>query len=270
MTAGHACVLAIFKAILGARPSQWSVGAAASGGETQTSSDSDTSGGIWVKESLAVIFGGIPRAARLSGALPSLRALGEMTVRHLWDENSLRRIWDLLPRGTWQFTQYLLPLFLPLARLLYLHTCVRLYFEISQTSCLRLVSDAAVRETVFLWSSPSCTSSLSCLLSNQIQNITTCMKVRRGLAAAYITGLLSPLSSFRRLRSSIQAVITESHLRPGSECPTAFGWTCKKCFCSLVERFLFFCALCCKLVRSVCIGSIKMFFIIWTSKHELA
>lgn len=46
VTAGHACVLAIFKAILGARPSQWSVGAAASGGETQTSSDTDTSGGI--------------------------------------------------------------------------------------------------------------------------------------------------------------------------------------------------------------------------------
>lgn len=153
---------------------------------------------------------------------------------------------------------------------IYIHAWGRLYFEISQTSCLRLVSDAAVRETVFPWSSPSCTSSLSCLLSNQIQNITTCMKVRRGLAAAYITGLLSPLSSFRRLRSSIQAVITESHLRTGSECPTVSGWTCKKMFCSLVECFLFFCALCCKLVRSVCIGSIKMFFIIWTSKHELA
>lgn len=107
---------AIFKAILGARPSQWSVGAPASGGETETSSDTDTSGGIWVKESLAVIFGGIPRAVWLSGALPSLRALGEMTVRHLWDENSLRRIWDLLPRGTWQFTQYLLPLFLSLCK----------------------------------------------------------------------------------------------------------------------------------------------------------
>ena len=103
------------------------------------------------------------------------------------------------------------------------------------------------RESVFPWSSPSCTSSSSCTLSNQIQNITTCMKVRRGLASAYITGLLSPLSSFRRLRSSIQAVITESHLRPGSECPAVSGWSCKKCFCSCVERFLFFCALCCKL-----------------------
>ena len=243
------CMPAIFEAILGARPSQWSVGAPASGGETQTSWDSDTSGEIWVKESLAVIFGGIPRAARLSGALPSLRALGEMTVRHLWDENSPRRIWDLVPRGTWQFTQYLLPLFffLSLASTYMRDALFWDFPDFLSPVSVGCCCYGKERESVFPWSSPSCTSSSSCTLSNQIQNITTCMKVRRGLASAYITGLLSPLSSFRRLRSSIQAVITESHLRPGSECPAVSGWSCKKCFCSCVERFLFFCALCCKL-----------------------
>lgn len=83
----------------GEQPSQWSVGVSASWGESQTSSDTDKTGKIWVKESLAVIF------LRYSSGCTALWGFAEslscrkkedqqeeeMTVSHLWEENKLRR-----------------------------------------------------------------------------------------------------------------------------------------------------------------------------------
>lgn len=61
-----------FYSCSGAQPSQWSFGVSASGGESQASLDTDKTGNIWVKESLAVIFPRYSSAAQLSGALQSL------------------------------------------------------------------------------------------------------------------------------------------------------------------------------------------------------
>lgn len=79
-----------FYSCSGAQPSQWSYSVSAS------STDTNTSGRMWVKESLAVIFPWYSSAARLPGELQRLWEMkdeqeGEMTVSHLWDENRLRR-----------------------------------------------------------------------------------------------------------------------------------------------------------------------------------
>lgn len=79
-----------FYSCSGAQPSQWSSSVSAS------STDTNTSGRIWVKESLAVIFPWYSSAAQLSGELLRLWEMkdeqeGEMTVSHLRGENRLRR-----------------------------------------------------------------------------------------------------------------------------------------------------------------------------------
>lgn len=191
-----------FYSCSGAQPSQWSYSVSAS------STDTNTSGRMWVKESLAVIFPWYSSAARLPGELQRLWEMkdeqeGEMTVSHLWDENRLRR------SETWSH--------MALDSLTLSALSRSLLHSLSLARCICITSTAAYMCGDLFSNFPDflhplcvfccCTVHKGkkkgpyfldlCLLAPAVikSNSEYCVQAKPGLAAAYITGLFCPTAN---------------------------------------------------------------------------